>query len=323
MDTYLKRYTWIIHLLLIATVGHSASMLVNHLLIGEAQSKLQQLASAQQPKAKKRVRVSKTTTKRWAKMISDRNLFNANPPGPEENKPKDESTDEEDPTKLGQIPGPNDECESSKISATVKMNVVAEPIEASYTMININNEDRIYKLHDTIEEQEIVAIQWSGRNRRVVLSNQGKFECLDLGKKNQKKRGRYTPPKRGRAKKSNKKNNDFKKYVKEISPGRFEVDRAMLDEQLADLDNLVRQARVIPHYKRGKPAGFKVVGIRSNSLFRHLGLKTGDVLKSVGGEELTSINKALSLFDKLKSSDNLSLDFERRGKVNSHEYNIK
>ena len=133
---------------------------------------------------------------------------------------------------------------------------------------------------------------------------------------------KYTPPSKKPSKRNNA-NNKYKDGIKEVSPGRFEVDRAMLDEQLADLDSLMRQARAIPHYKRGKPAGFKVVGIRSNSIFRHLGLKSGDVLKSVGGEELTSINKAFGLFEKLKSSENFSLDIERKGKVSSFEYNIK
>ena len=137
------------------------------------------------------------------------------------------------------------------------------------------------------------------------------------------KKSRYTPPKKKNRKRNRSQNNKFKDGIKEISPGNYEVDRAMLDEQLADLDNLVRQARVIPHYKRGKPAGFKVVGIRSNSIFRHLGLKSGDVLKSVGGEELTSINKALGLFEQLKTSDNVSLDLERRGKGIPIIYNIK
>ena len=97
----------------------------------------------------------------------------------------------------------------------------------------------------------------------------------------------------------------------------------MLDEQIANLDSIMNQARVIPHYRQGKPVGFKVVGIRSNSIFRHLGLKSGDVLKSVGGEELTSINKALGLFEKLKTSDNVSLDVERLGKGQTLDYTIK
>ena len=321
MDTYLKRYLWVIHLCLIAAVGHSASMLVNHFAINKADSMITRLSKSGKPKVKKVTQKVKAKSEKWALTIAQRNLFNANPPKPEDlERMKNADQETENEVDQGQLPLPYEECEDSQLKVTVQVTMVAEPAEASYAMITVDSADRIYRVGDTIEGQEIAAIQWSGRGQRVVMSHQGKFECLVLGKK--AKRGRkYTPPKRASKRKNRK--NKFKDHIKEVSPGRYEVDRAMLDEQLEDLDSLVRQARVIPHYKRGKPAGFKVVGIRSNSLFRHLGLKTGDVLKSVGGEELTSINKAFALFEKLKTSDNLSLDFERQGKMNSHEYKIQ
>ena len=56
------------------------------------------------------------------------------------------------------------------------------------------------------------------------------------------------------------------------------------------MDKLLRQARAVPHRQNGKTVGFKVVGNRSNSLFRSLGLRSGDVLTSVNGESLDSIN---------------------------------
>ncbi|MAD60751.1 MAG: hypothetical protein CMH49_04430 [Myxococcales bacterium] len=319
MEAYLKRYLWVLHLGLIAVVAHSASQLVGHFVLQGAQQAL--IKNTKLPKKRlKRSKLNQTNRTRWANEIDQRNLFNANPPSPEEAKKQAGQEDGQKP--VGQLPQPYEDCEESKLKVTLQVTMVAEPPSASYAMINVDGDDRIFRITDTIEDQEIVAIQWSGSGQRVVLTNQGQFECLNLGKKNTSKRPkRYTPAKK--RKRKNSKNNKFKDGVKEVSPGRFEVDRAMLDEQLNDLDNLVRQARVIPHYKRGKPAGFKVVGIRSNSIFRHLGLKSGDVLKSVGGEELTSINKALGLFEKLKSSDNLNLDLERRGKVSSFEYNIK
>ena len=322
MDTYLKRYVWIVYLSLISVVAYPASQLTGYLLIAKGEALMKQQITEMQSQAttmKKRPRTERSRRTRWSEQISSRNLFNANPPSAEEASAAKEA-EEADKKPTGQLPLAHEECQDSKIKATVTMTMIAEPVEASYAMIKIDSKDRIFNVGDTIEDGEVVSIQWSGDKRRVVVARDGDFECLVLGKKGPKK-GRYTPPKRkAPAKKGGSK---FQDGIKEVSPGRFEVDRAMLDEQLADLDNLVRQARVIPHYKRGKPAGFKVVGIRSSSIFRHLGLKTGDVLKSVGGEELTSINKALALFEKLKTSDNLSLDFERRGKPVNHEYSIK
>lgn len=323
MDAYLKRYLWVLHICLIGVVAYSASQLAGHFIMQAASNALAPKVGANSKPIKRSKFAAKNRNKLWATQVNDRNLFNANPPSPEELSQLEGA--ESDKIQLkGKLPLPYEECEESKLKVSLQVTMVAEPPSASYAMINVDGSDRIFRINDTIEEQDIVAIQWSGSGQRVVVANQGQFECLNLGKKKAKKRStKYTPPKKRNKNRNRSQNNKFKDGIKEISPGNFEVDRAMLDEQLADLDNLIRQARVIPHYKRGKPAGFKVVGIRSNSIFRHLGLKSGDVLKSVGGEELTSINKALGLFEKLKTSDSLSLDLERRGKGHSYGYEIK
>ena len=94
----------------------------------------------------------------------------------------------------------------------------------------------------------------------------------------------------------------------------------MLNEQLEDLGRLSRDARVIPHYRGGKPRGFKIVGVRPGSLYSHVGVRSGDILKSVNGEEINSPTKALQLFEKLKNSDSVTLDVERRGRKQTLEY---
>ena len=97
----------------------------------------------------------------------------------------------------------------------------------------------------------------------------------------------------------------------------------MLNEQLEDLGRLSRDARVIPHYRGGKPRGFKIVGVRPGSLYSHIGVRSGDILKSVNGEEINSPTKALQLFEKLKQTDSITLDIERRGRKSTLEYMIK
>ena len=96
-----------------------------------------------------------------------------------------------------------------------------------------------------------------------------------------------------------------------------------LNEQLEDLNALSRQARVIPHYRDGKPQGFKIVGVRPGSLYSQIGVRSGDILKSVNGEEISSPNKALELYEKLKNSDNVAVDVERRGRKVTLDYQIK
>lgn len=111
--------------------------------------------------------------------------------------------------------------------------------------------------------------------------------------------------------------------VREVGANHYQLERKMLDEQFADLTQLARQARVIPHYRDGRPQGYKLIGIRAKSLYSHIGLRSGDLIKRINGTAINSPNDALSLFEKLKSSDTVSLEVERAGQPVMLEYTIK
>jgi general secretion pathway protein C len=322
MEAYIKKHFWVFNLFLTMLVAYSAAGLANHLVLEKVDSILQAGQDSKRKPSKSKIKKKRTN---WSTLVAERNLFNANPPSAEEAKEGSEGSSEVNTKPDGSFPEPSDDCEESKISAVLKVTMEAYPVELSHAIIEIDREERIFKIGETIDNKEIVSIQWNGNGGRVVLRATNRYECLRLGKKSKKSytpsRPSYSKPKRNtkRAKKAQR----YKDGIKELSPGKYEVDRAMLNEELENLDKVIRQARVIPYYQKGKSAGFKVVGVRSNSIFRHLGLKSGDVLKSVGGEDLKTVNQALQLFEKLKSSDQVSLDIQRRGKSSNLEYNIK
>ncbi len=116
---------------------------------------------------------------------------------------------------------------------------------------------------------------------------------------------------------------DFSKGVKKTGPYDYQIDRGMLDEQLQDLSKLGSQARVVPNYRNGKYEGFKLVGVRPGSLYRSIGVRSGDVIKSVNGKAIDSPNKALELFEQLKASSNIQLEIERRGQPKQLNYAIQ
>ncbi len=91
--------------------------------------------------------------------------------------------------------------------------------------------------------------------------------------------------------------------------------RGCVDEQLQDLGALGRQARVIPNYDResGSYKGFKLIGVRPNSLYRNIGIRSGDVILQVNGEEMNSPSKVLELFNRLQSESRIVLSITRRG----------
>lgn len=105
----------------------------------------------------------------------------------------------------------------------------------------------------------------------------------------------------------------------------YQIDRSFLDEQLQDMNKLSRDARVIPNYDResGTYKGFKLIGVRPNSMYRALGIRSGDVILQVNGEEIDSPTKALELFNKLQTSNKIALDVKRRGKTETLVYKIQ
>mgnify|MGYP001158820546 CR=1 FL=1 len=101
------------------------------------------------------------------------------------------------------------------------------------------------------------------------------------------------------------------------------VDRAFVESLMANPAQLTKQARIVPSQKDGETRGYKLYGIRRGTLPKLLGFKNGDMLKSVNGEDLTSIDKAMGLYTKLRRASNLTVEIERKGKTVTKEITIK
>ena len=156
----------------------------------------------------------------------------------------------------------------------------------------------------------------SGAGSKTKLSSL--TDKAKLGRNDRPERSKTTssrPPRKGGGMEGITKVNDFE----------YHIDRALLDEKLQDLGALGREARVIPNYDResGSYKGFKLIGVRPNSLYRNIGIRSGDVILQVNGEEMNSPSKALELFTKLQTSNEISLDIKRRGKVETLLYKIQ
>ena len=99
-----------------------------------------------------------------------------------------------------------------------------------------------------------------------------------------------------------------------VKTGEYEyrLDPKALDEALSDLTIIVSQARVIPNYRGGKYQGFKLVGVRPGSIYRAMGIRSGDIIHDVDGMQIDSPNKAIELFSSLKESERVVVGIERR-----------
>lgn len=99
------------------------------------------------------------------------------------------------------------------------------------------------------------------------------------------------------------------------------VERAFVESLIANPMALAKQARIVPA-KDGE-VGFKFYGIRRGSLPKLLGLKNGDKLVAVNGEDLVGIDQAMGLYGKLRRASNLQVTIERKGKTINKEIQIQ
>ena len=85
MESFVKRYFWIVNLLMLAGIAFLAALVINNLLAEQIVSL--ETSTATQKKTSK---VSKRTDPRageWAELIVDRNIFNSEPPAPKSDEP--------------------------------------------------------------------------------------------------------------------------------------------------------------------------------------------------------------------------------------------
>lgn len=111
--------------------------------------------------------------------------------------------------------------------------------------------------------------------------------------------------------------------IKKIDDNNYEIDKSLVDKVLANPMGVAKGARVVPAVKNGQPDGFKLYAIRPSSVYAKLGLANGDTLQSINGFELTSADKALEVYTKLREATSLEVNVTRRGKPVTLKYTIR
>lgn len=101
------------------------------------------------------------------------------------------------------------------------------------------------------------------------------------------------------------------------------VERQLVDKLLSNTAMLATAARFVPSIKDGKPNGFKLYAIRPNSIFGKIGLQNGDTVRAINGLDMSSPDKALEVYTKLRNASHLSVQVERRGENLTLDYSIR
>ena len=100
------------------------------------------------------------------------------------------------------------------------------------------------------------------------------------------------------------------------------VDRSLIEHYTKDMKSIYKDIG-IQEIRSGKQIdGFRVTYIKRGTPFSKLGLRRGDVLKSINGEALDSYNAAFEAYKNINDATSVTLTIERGKKEMELEYEI-
>jgi general secretion pathway protein C len=116
---------------------------------------------------------------------------------------------------------------------------------------------------------------------------------------------------------------DLAKGIQRVSATEFKIDRGVVDKILENQAELMRQARIVPEQENGKMVGIRLFGVRPDTLLGVLGMENGDRLQTINGFDMTSPEKALEAYARLRTADTLTVQVNRRGANTNLDYHIQ
>lgn len=111
--------------------------------------------------------------------------------------------------------------------------------------------------------------------------------------------------------------------VEVISDTEYVVDRSEVDNALENMSQLFTQIRAVPHFEGGEATGFRLFAIRRGSLFDKIGLKNGDIIRSINGQVMNDPTRALALLDQLRDARDLTVAVTRNRKDQTINYTVR
>ena len=177
--------------------------------------------------------------------------------------------------------------------------------QQSYAVIEDTQkrEQNLYRVGDSVQDATVKAIL----RAKVVLTVNGQDEVLAMEEMQE------GGPSRSIASRARRPVPSGPSRAQRVS-----LRRNMIDQAIQDVGKLATEIRIQPSEN-----GLSLSNIKPNSIFRRMGLRNGDVLRSVDGQEIRSVDDALRLYENLKNSDSVTVELERRGRNRTINYNIR
>ncbi len=219
------------------------------------------------------------------------------------------SATEAEPSQLDSVP-------VTTLSLTLKGVIAVQPMLRALAIIadKSGNNEQLYGLGDQIPGNANIREIYADR---VIISRGGVLETLFLeGSK---------PPETSQsaASKSNlSPNRDNGKISARGDGTNYQINQDYWEERLADLPGLSREIGVQIYKENNQQRGYKLLSAQGSRLLNSLGLKAGDILLSVNGRAMSSVQDGLAAYQQIRNGGRVQIEIIRNGQRESKIYNI-
>lgn len=107
--------------------------------------------------------------------------------------------------------------------------------------------------------------------------------------------------------------------IQQAGVNQYMLPRELITEQLRKPQELFSQALMVPN----AGGGFLVREIQPNSLYEKLGLRVGDVLRSVNGRPINTVDDAMKAYQALSTARDIQVEVVRGGRSEQLTYNLQ
>lgn len=245
------------------------------------------------------------------KAVVDRNIFNSENEVPTEAEPGKTVK-----AKPAQGFDPTAECQPSTLNVELMGAIVSGDPEQSVVSLKEKGFAAAdhYRVGDVLVGQQEASI-YAVAPGVVVINNNGNKECIEI-----KKSKYYESISAGLDEEEEDLNRVADKSA-EVDAERTRTIRlefSYVEQELGPgFVKILESGRLVPFSAEGAMKGFKLVGVKPESLWRKVGLSSGDVLTSVNGISMAEPDKGFTIFESLQNEKQIRVEYLDKGEMPS------
>ena len=156
----------------------------------------------------------------------------------------------------------------------------------------------------------------------AIFEKDGKEFKLDFNKKSPQKKSQSNIETDNVAKVEKPKEEVKKEKIERAGDTTY-IPKNLFNKYKTDMGSIQKSIGVVPSMVDGKLNGFKIRYVKRGSDFEKLGIKRGDIVTAINGEQLNNFKVPLEFFNNLDSITAATLTIKRGNEIKELEYEVR